>query len=122
MDNHIVLVDPAIENPTLTKNEKRDSETAEFTPRVRLDNHPDFTQEKLEALIDPDWSPGETAKQGKLLVRVTGILMFDSEHFLKNALKRHNNWEIHPILKIEYCAEGESCDENSGNWKDLEAD
>lgn len=120
-DNHIVLVDPSIEKPTLTKNEKRDSETAEFTPRVRLD-HPNFTQEKLEALIDPDWSPGETPKHGKLLVRVTGILMFDSEHFLTHPLKRHNNWEIHPVLKIEFCAEGEDCDENSENWKDLETD
>jgi hypothetical protein len=121
-DNHIVLVDPAIDNPTLTKNEKRDSETAEFTPRVRLDQHPNFTQEKLETLIDPDWSSGETPKEGKLLVRVTGILMFDSEHFLQHALKRHNNWEIHPVLKMEYCAEGDTCDETSANWKDLEAD
>jgi hypothetical protein len=121
-DNHIVLVDPAIENPTLIKNEKRDSETAEFTPRVRL-GHPNFTQEKLQALIDPAWSSGETPKEGKLLVRVTGVLMFDSEHFLQHALKRHNNWEIHPVLKMEYCAEGGTCDENSdANWKDLEAD
>jgi hypothetical protein len=120
-DNHIVLVDPAIESPTLTKNEKRDSETAEFTPRVRLDR-PNFTQEKLEALIDPDWTSGQTPTTGKLLVRVTGILMFDSEHFLQHALKRHNNWEIHPVLKMEFCAEGDTCDENSGNWKDLEAD
>jgi hypothetical protein len=120
-DNHIVLVDPAIQDPTLVENEKRDSETAEFTPRVRL-NHPNFTQEKLEPLVDPDWTSGQTPTQGKLLVRVTGVLMFDSEHFLQHPLKRHNNWEIHPILKMEYCAEGETCDENSGNWKDLEAD
>ena len=120
-DNHIVLVDPAIPDPTLVENEKRDSETAEFTPRVRL-NHPNFTQEKLEPLVDPDWTSGQTPTQGKLLVRLTGVLMFDSEHFLQHPLKRHNNWEIHPILKMEYCDEGETCDENSGNWKDLEAD
>jgi hypothetical protein len=121
-DNHIVLVDPAIANPTLAKNEKRDSETAEFTPRVRLD-HPNFTQEKLEALIDPNWRPSETPKRGKLLVRVTGVLMFDSEHFLQHPLKRHNNWEIHPVLKLEYCPEGETCDADTDeNWKDLESE
>jgi len=121
-DNHIVLVDSAIANPTLAKNEKRDSETAEFTPRVRLD-HPKFTQENLEALIDPDWRAGETPNNGKVLVRVTGVLMFDSEHFLQHPLKRHNNWEIHPVLKLEYCPEGETCDADTDeNWIDLESE
>jgi hypothetical protein len=118
-DNHIVLVDPAIDDPTLVENEKRDSETAEFTPRVRL-THPNLTQESLEPLIDPEWRPQETPKDGKLLVRITGLLMFDSEHFLKNHLKRHNNWEIHPVLKLEYCAEGKTCQADSDeNWVDL---
>jgi hypothetical protein len=122
-DNHIVLVEPTIQDPTLEENEKRDSETAEFTPRVRRDKHLSFTQEKLEPLIDPEWRPGMTPKEGKLLVRVTGLLMFDSEHFLQHPLKRHNNWEIHPILKMEYCADGQTCDENSdANWKDLDFD
>jgi hypothetical protein len=121
-DNHIVLIDPAIEEPTLAENEKRDSETAEFTPRVRGD-HPNFTQEKLEPLIDPSWRAPHSPKEGKLLVRVTGLLMFDSEHFLRNHLKRHNNWEIHPILKMEYCPQDQACDENSdANWKDLDLD
>lgn len=121
-DNHIVLVDPDLEEPTLEENEKRDSETAEFTPRTRLD-HPNLTQENLEPLIDPDWSPGDTPKQGKLLVRVTGLLMFDSEHFLRNALKRHNNWEIHPVLKMEYCPEEKACEGTSDdNWVDLDAE
>jgi hypothetical protein len=122
-DNHIVLVDPAIQDPTLEENEKLDSETAEFTPRVRGQEHPNFTQENLELLIDPEWRPGMTPKEGKLLVRVTGLLMFDSEHFLQHALKRHNNWEIHPILKMEYCPDGQTCDENSdATWKDLDSD
>ncbi len=121
-DNHIVLVDPGIENPTLEENEKQDSETAEFTPRVR-EKHVNFTQEKLEPLIDPEWKPGARASDGKLLVRVTGQLMFDSEHFLQHPLKRHNNWEIHPILKLEYCPDDQTCDENSdANWKDLDFD
>ncbi len=120
-DNHIVLVDPALEDPTLDANED-ESETAEFTPRVRLD-HPNFTQEKLEPLIDPDWNPSDTPKNGKLLVRVTGLLMFDSEHYCGRHLNRHNDWEIHPVLKLEYCPEGQTCRPDSDeNWKDLESE
>ncbi len=121
-DNHIVLVDPGLEDPTLEDNERRDSETAEFTPRTRLD-HPNFTQEKLESLIDPDWSLGETATKGRLLVRVTGLLLFDSEHYCGQPLTkgRRNNWEIHPVLKMEYCPEDKSCNEDSDdNWIDLD--
>lgn len=111
-DNHIVLVDPALRNPTLEANEG-DSETAEFTPRVRLHHH-NFTREKLEPLIE--------AQGGKLLVRVTGLLMFDSEHFLGRHLKRHNNWEVHPILKMEYCSPGATCRlDSNANWRDLDS-
>jgi hypothetical protein len=120
-DNHIVLVDPDLENPTLTANEKT-SETAEFTPHVRLD-HPNFTQDRLESLIDPDWNSGETPKKGKLLVRVTGLLMFDSEHYCRNPLNRKNNWEIHPVLKMEYCPDGKTCQADTDeNWIDLDSE
>ncbi len=58
---------------------------------------------------------------GKLLVRVTGLLLFDSFHFVHKPLKRDNNWEIHPVLKMEYCPEGETCRaESDANWRDLE--
>jgi hypothetical protein len=120
-DNHIVLVDPDLDNPTLAANEKK-SQTAEFTPHVRLD-HPNFTQDRLESLIDPDWDSGETPRKGKLLVRVTGLLMFDSEHYCHNPLARQNNWEIHPVLKIEYCADGQTCRADSDeNWIDLDGE
>lgn len=110
-DNHIVLVDPGLASPTLAANED-DSETAEFTPRVRLD-HPNLSRPKLQPLI--------TGQGGKLLIRVTGLLMFDSEHFLGHHLKRHNNWEIHPVLKLEYCPEGETCRAASKEkWRDLD--
>jgi hypothetical protein len=110
-----------LENPTLQSDEE-DSETAEFTPRVRLD-HPNLTQDRLESLIDPNWDPGETPTRGKLRVRVTGLLLFDSEHFCRNALKRHNNWEIHPVMKLEYCPEEKTCEEDSDeNWIDLESE
>src|ERR1700756_2893880 len=48
-DNHIVLVDRNVANPTLAKDEGH-SVTAEFTPRVRLD-HPKFTRTKLNSKI-----------------------------------------------------------------------
>jgi hypothetical protein len=120
-DNHIALVDPALDHPTLEADEK-DSVTAEFTPRVRVDR-PKLTQDNLEVLIDPDWHPGETANRGKLLVRVTGLLLFDSEHFLGHPLKRHNNWEIHPVLKLEYCPEGKTCQAGTDqNWEKLDGE
>lgn len=106
-DNHIVLVDPSVRNPTLARNED-DSETAEFTPRVRLD-HPKLARAKLQPLI--------TSGGGKLLVRITGQLMFDSEHSLGHHLKRHNNWEIHPVTGLKYCPTTR-CTESQ--WKDIE--
>jgi len=135
-DNHIVLVEaaalaltrratPAIpatatrravrahtarEN-TLAARERK-SVTAEFTPRVRLD-HPKLAGARLQSLIDA------TPKKA-LFVRVTGLLMFDSEHSLGRHLVRANNWEIHPVLKMESCPTGETCTETSNNWVDLE--
>lgn len=111
-DNHIVLVDPETEEPALKDNEP-ESQTAEFTPRVRL-NHPGLKGTDLENLITH-------APNQALLVRVTGVQMFDSEHSLGRHLKRHNNWEIHPVLKLEYCPEDKTCVEDSdANWEDLE--
>ncbi len=120
-DNHLVLVDPTLKKPTLKAYEPH-SITAEFTPRVRLD-HPKFTRERLAPLIDSQWKGGTAKPIGKLLVRVTGLLLFDSYHFLHNALVRENNWEIHPILKFEYCPPGQVCRADSdANWKDLESE
>jgi hypothetical protein len=119
-DNHIVLVDPKFKTPTLKRNEKH-SVTAEITPRVRLD-HPNFTQEKLQSLIDPSWKASQKPQKGKLLVRVTGRLMFDSEHYCGPfQLNRENDWEIHPIFKVEYCPNGKKCKaESDENWVDME--
>jgi hypothetical protein len=117
-DNHIVMVDPGLKNPTLDAKECS-SVTAEFTPRVRLD-HPNFTGTKLNRLIDPAWHSGDVPN-GKLLVRVTGLLVFDSYHFLHSALVRENDWEIHPVLKMEYCPEEQTCQADSdANWLNLE--
>jgi hypothetical protein len=111
-DNHVVLVDRRVKNPTLAKDEIR-SVTAEFTPRVRLE-HRNFTRTKLNSLISPT---------GKRLVRVTGLLMFDSKHFFHPdpPVTRDTDWEIHPVLKMEYCPKGKTCRTDSDeNWKDLD--
>jgi hypothetical protein len=121
-DNHIVLVDPGVKNPTLKEDEIH-SVTAEFTPRVRLD-HPNFTRDVLNPLIDPNWKPhSKKNPKGKLLVRVTGLLMFDSKHLFEGGLNRDTNWEIHPVLKMEVCPKGKTCRADSDeNWKDLDND
>jgi hypothetical protein len=136
-DNHIVLVDePTLDltaratrgrkatakrkavkartakQNTLTLREKQ-SITAEFAPRVRLD-HPDLAGARLQALI-------AGAPRDALLVRLTGLLMFDSEHSLGHHLERANNWEIHPVLGLEYCPAGKRCTAGSdANWVNLE--
>ena len=119
-DNHIVLADPGLNDPTLARDEC-DSVTAEFTPRVRTDDHPNFTRNQLNSLIDSKWKKdSKHDPNGKRLVRVTGLLMFDSGH-LHNLLKRATNWEIHPVLKMEYCDEGKTCvPESDENWKNLD--
>jgi hypothetical protein len=111
-DNHIVLIDPSVKRPTLAM-ERRDSITAEFAPRVRLD-HPKLAGSRLQSQI--------TTGGGKLLVRITGLLMFDSEHsFHPLAKGRANNWEIHPVMGLEFCPKGEKCTKDSDdNWVDLE--
>lgn len=124
-DNHLVLVSKftvdkfpaaktAAENKAILKARERESVTAEFTPRVRLD-HPNFTREKMQPLIN-------ARPQKALQVRVTGLLMFDSEHFIRNPLVRVNNWEIHPVLKLEFCETGDRCSANSdAGWKPVDA-
>ena len=91
---------------------EKESITAEFTPRVRL-SHPNFTRAALSPLI-------KSVPQMALRVRVTGMLLFDSEH-LKRKLHRVNNWEIHPILKFEFCPRGTTCTADSdAGWKSLD--
>jgi len=123
-DNHLVLVtkatvdkfsldDDEATNKKIFHSREMESLTAEFTPRVRL-AHPNFTREKVQPMID-------ATDQNALLVRVTGLLMFDSEHFIRNHLVRVNNWEIHPVLKLEVCTTGDKCTAKSdAGWKSLD--
>jgi hypothetical protein len=124
-DNHLVLVTKTtvIKFPAATGNtantqvfhsREKESLTAEYTPRVRL-SHPNFTREKIQPMID-------ARPKKALLVRVTGLLLFDSEHFIRNHLVRVNNWEIHPVLKMEFCATGETCKAgDDAGWQSIDA-
>ena len=125
-DNHLVLVSqdtvdkfkvkgktPAAVSAALKKREP-ESLTAEFTPRVRQAGHPNFLKKTMDPLI-------AKANQHALLVRITGMLMFDSQHFLENHLTRVNNWEIHPVLKMEFCMTGTNCTADSDTgWKSID--
>jgi hypothetical protein len=123
-DNHLVLVtrttvnkfpvaSTSAANAKVFHSRELESQTAEYTPRVRL-THPNFTREVIQPMID-------ATPQKALLVRVTGLLLFDSEHFIKNHLVRVNNWEIHPVLKMEFCTTGDSCRGNSdAGWKSID--
>ena len=113
-DNHIVLIDPNDGSPSLADEKK--SLTAEFTPRVRVNGHSSLSRATLRPLI-------LNASHQALKVRVTGLLMFDSFHSLHAPVPkgRKNNWEIHPVLKLEYCPKLKHCEAGSNtNWKDLE--
>jgi hypothetical protein len=125
-DVHIVLVDDATMKlkaratpgktaifNTLKKREAQ-SQTAEFTPRLRIARHENFDGAKLKGLIDP-------VNGGALLVRVTGLLMYDSEHAVgPHKLVRRTDWEIHPVFRLEYCPENKTCaPKGAANWVDL---
>jgi len=123
-DNHLVLVSKttvdkfpvsssAATNRRIFHSRELESETAEFTPRVRLD-HPNFTREKVQPLIN-------ATPQKALLVRVTGLLLFGLEHFIKNHLVRVNNWEIHPVLELEFCTTADKCKASTDDgWNSLD--
>lgn len=125
-DNHLVLVNPQVIKDiplpahaskkalkALFLARERQSVTAEFTPRVRADGHPNFTSE-LQSMLNK-------TPQGALWVRVTGQQMFDSEHFHHNPLPRATSWEIHPIMKLEYCPQGKTCKKDTDdNWVNLD--
>jgi hypothetical protein len=126
-DNHLVLVTKTTVDTfriplnaskpklkAILDQRERQSITAEYTPRVRKNGHPNFLKSDIQPLIDD-------APQMALKVRVTGQLMFDSEHFIRHQLKRVNNWEIHPVLKMEYCTTGNSCKPKSdAGWKSID--
>ena len=94
-DLHLVIVS-RITDPEAT------SMTAEMTPRVRANGHPNWLRAKMIA----------AGLQGKF-IRLTGYLMLDTKHIRQthlllgerrnSSLVRATNWEVHPITKFEVC-------------------
>jgi hypothetical protein len=119
-DVHIVLVDDATleltasDDKSTLKLREAQSQTAEYAPRVRLAREEEFDGGKLKKLIDPNHG-------GQLHVRVTGLLMYDSEHAVGPfKLLRHTDWEIHPVFRLEYCPDDKTCSADSdANWVDI---
>ena len=72
----------------------------ETTPRTRPQHR--WTTDMLSPLVDSQTS-----------VRISGWLMYDSEHVNAIGTQRATVWEVHPITKIEI--------QNNGQWVDLEA-
>jgi len=93
-DFHLVLVERK------NQGEKR-SITAEITPRLRPDG---WTFTKVNALA-----------KARTYVRVTGYLMFDSEHAGSKIPVRLTHWEVHPVSSFDVCSlTKEECDQGQG--------
>jgi hypothetical protein len=71
----------------------------ETTPRTRPQHK--WTTAMLPPLVD-----------SQTRVRISGWLMYDSEHINVIGTQRATVWEVHPITKIEI--------ENNGQWVDLD--
>jgi hypothetical protein len=108
-DVHFVLVSDM-------EDAEKTSVTAEVTPRVRKDHHPDWSFRNLNDL------EGE-------YIRVKGFLMLDTKHMpqahrlrgepLNRGLERATNWEIHPVTQIWKCTKSKSsCDRGTG-WEEV---
>ena len=98
---------------TLKKREAK-SQTAEYTPRLRVARNEEFDGSKLKDLINPK-------KSGALKVRVTGLLLYDSEHALGPfKLLRKTDWEVHPVFRLEFCPKDKTClAASDDNWMDI---
>jgi len=114
-DNHMVLLNNLVINKFAPKDWEKHSLTAEFTPRVRQNGHPNFTREKIRPLILKD-------PRKRLWVRLTGPLMFDGYHEVHPLQKgRETNWEIHPVFRFEYCPANKKCTlDSNANWRNIE--
>lgn len=85
----------------------------------------------FRATVAEAWSfEGVRAQEG-MPVRVTGQLMADNEHNIRSqncALPgadlakcwRASAWELHPVTRLEVCANESGCDGASASWVNLE--
>jgi len=55
------------------------------------------------------------------IIIVSGLQMYDSEHALgPHKLKRHSDWEIHPVFALDYCPTGKTCTKDKINGANLD--
>jgi hypothetical protein len=78
----------------------KDAIIVETTPRTRPQHH--WTTTMLTALVN-----------SQNQVRISGWLMYDSEHINVIGTQRATVWEVHPITKIEI--------QSNGQWADIES-
>lgn len=100
------------------------SVTAVITPRIRRKHARLVSTKKGRDVWATNWGKWKldsliyAAPRTGLLVRVTGLLLLDTEH-IYNPLNRSTDWEIHPILEIEVCRRKDMCAGGEG-WQKLE--
>lgn len=89
------------------------SVVVEMTPKFRK-NKPAWTLSTLDGLVP--------ARNKRLpLVRVSGYLLFDSEHVSRSGGERVTIWEIHPVTKMELCPTGTCRSDTDEGWRELGA-
>lgn len=93
VDWHIYLTDSPVQQIS-------DAIIVETTPRTRPQHK--WTTSMLGALVNSENQ-----------VRISGWLMYDSEHINVIGTQRATVWEVHPITKIEI--------QSNGQWVDIES-
>jgi len=90
-----------------------DSIVTEMTPRTRASHSGwDRAQDVFDQL---------TANGRRPYVRVTGYLLFDSEHVSRSGGPRATIWEVHPITAFDVCSSTTAAVCDKGNsWTALE--
>lgn len=88
----------------------RDSVVVEMTPKMRA-TIPEWTLTAINGLVKNPSKPP--------LVRVSGYLLFDSEHVSRSGGERETIWEIHPVTRFEVCSTGKCTVDADAGWKDI---
>jgi hypothetical protein len=89
------------------------------TASIVVEMTPKFRKTKLDwTLATIDGLPAAPGRQ-RPLVRVSGYLLFDSEHVSRSGGERATIWEIHPVTKMELCPTG-TCQPNTDDgWREI---
>jgi hypothetical protein len=105
-DYHLNIVEHDVDPQTA-------SVVVEMTPKFRK-NKPAWTLTTLDGLAP--------ARNKRLpLVRVSGYLLFDSEHVSRSGGERMTIWEIHPVTKVEFCPTGICRSDTDEGWREVGA-